>query len=106
MQTDPDHLTRTRHIMETMSTDERSRPDATEAGKGSGLFRKTWIAVVGIIVILIGIPLIPLIGPGWLIVFTGLAILATEFAWADRLRNRIRAKMRSLLGTDIPGDSD
>ncbi len=32
-----------------------------------------------------GVRLVPLPGPGWLIVFLGLAILGTEFAWARRL---------------------
>jgi uncharacterized protein (TIGR02611 family) len=42
-------------------------------------------AVLGTTVIVVGIVLIPFPGPGWFIVFTGLAILATEFAWARRL---------------------
>lgn len=43
------------------------------------------IAVIGTAVVVGGIILIPLPGPGWLIVFGGLAILATEFEWAGRL---------------------
>jgi uncharacterized protein (TIGR02611 family) len=43
------------------------------------------IAVIGTAVVVGGIVLIPLPGPGWLIVFGGLAILATEFEWAGRL---------------------
>ena len=31
---------------------------------------------------LIGLALVPYPGPGWLIVFAGLAILSTEFHWA------------------------
>ncbi len=42
-------------------------------------------AILGTLVTVIGIVLIPYPGPGWLIVFAGLAILATEFAWAKRL---------------------
>ncbi|MBO3752629.1 hypothetical protein J5X84_41815 [Streptosporangiaceae bacterium NEAU-GS5] len=30
-----------------------------------------------------GLILVPFPGPGWLIVFLGLALLATEFAWAQ-----------------------
>jgi uncharacterized protein (TIGR02611 family) len=41
---------------------------------------------------LIGIVLIPYPGPGWLIVFSGLAILATEFASAKRLLETLRRK--------------
>lgn len=44
------------------------------------------VAVLGGAVVVLGVVLIPLPGPGWLIVFAGLAILATEFAWAERLR--------------------
>jgi uncharacterized protein (TIGR02611 family) len=32
-----------------------------------------------------GLLLVPLPGPGWLVVFLGLAVLGTEFAWAKRL---------------------
>ena len=47
--------------------------------------RRVAIAVAGGAVLLVGIIAIPYPGPGWLIVFTGLAILATEFMWARRL---------------------
>lgn len=47
--------------------------------------RRIAIAVAGGSVLLVGIIAIPYPGPGWLIVFTGLAILATEFPWARRV---------------------
>jgi uncharacterized protein (TIGR02611 family) len=43
--------------------------------------------------VVIGFILIPLPGPGWLIVFAGLAILATEFVWAERLLDFARKKV-------------
>jgi len=43
------------------------------------------VGVLGTAVVVLGFILIPLPGPGWLIVFAGLAILATEFVWAERL---------------------
>jgi uncharacterized protein (TIGR02611 family) len=43
------------------------------------------VAVVGTLVTLVGLVLIPAPGPGWLVVFMGLAVLASEFAWAGRL---------------------
>ena len=52
------------------------------------------IGLLGAAVVLVGIALIPLPGPGWLIVFAGLAILATEFVWAERLLNFARHKVR------------
>jgi uncharacterized protein (TIGR02611 family) len=43
------------------------------------------VAVVGLVVLALGIVAIPYPGPGWAIVFVGLGILATEFEWARRL---------------------
>lgn len=43
------------------------------------------VSVAGFTVVIAGLVLVPLPGPGWLIVFAGLAILATEYVWAQRL---------------------
>jgi uncharacterized protein (TIGR02611 family) len=42
------------------------------------------VAVVGGLLVLAGIALIVLPGPGALVIGLGLAVLATEFAWAHR----------------------
>ena len=47
--------------------------------------RQTAIGIVGGAVLIVGIIAIPYPGPGWLIVFAGLAILAQEFPWAGRV---------------------
>jgi len=47
--------------------------------------KKIFVGISGGIVLLVGIIAIPYPGPGWLIVFAGLAILSTEFEWAGRL---------------------
>ncbi|MDY7090741.1 MAG: TIGR02611 family protein [Actinomycetota bacterium] len=46
---------------------------------------KISIAVLGAVVVAVGIVAIPLPGPGWAIVIAGLAIWAIEFAWAKHL---------------------
>jgi uncharacterized protein (TIGR02611 family) len=43
------------------------------------------IALLGGSIVVGGLFLVPLPGPGWLIVILGLAVLASEFAWAHRL---------------------
>jgi uncharacterized protein (TIGR02611 family) len=43
------------------------------------------VGVVGLAVLGLGVLAIPYPGPGWAIVFIGLAILATEFRWARLL---------------------
>ncbi|BCN78614.1 TIGR02611 family protein [Rhodococcus hoagii] len=50
------------------------------------------VGVVGALVLAVGIVTIPYPGPGWLIVFAGLGILASEFAWAYRLLHWARAR--------------
>lgn len=54
-------------------------------------------AIIGGAVVLIGLVLIPYPGPGWLIVFAGLAILAIEFVWAQRLLDQLRGKYEAWL---------
>jgi len=50
--------------------------------------KKLVVAVMGGTVVLIGVALLVLPGPGLLVIAAGLAILATEFLWAKRaLRN-------------------
>ncbi|CAM3170851.1 TIGR02611 family protein [Prescottella defluvii] len=50
------------------------------------------VGIVGAVVLAVGIVTIPYPGPGWLIVFAGLGILASEFAWAHRLLHWVRAR--------------
>jgi uncharacterized protein (TIGR02611 family) len=40
------------------------------------------VTVAGSAIIAIGIVLLPLPGPGWVIIFGGLGLLATEYRWA------------------------
>ena len=47
--------------------------------------KRVAITIAGFVVVVVGLILVPLPGPGWLIVFAGLAILATEYVWARRL---------------------
>lgn len=54
--------------------------------------KQVFIGVVGGIVLLAGVIMIPYPGPGWLVVFAGLAILSTEFAFAERILARVRQK--------------
>lgn len=54
--------------------------------------RRGTIGVIGLLVVLIGIIAIPYPGPGWLIVFVGLAILATEFDWAQNILDNLKTR--------------
>lgn len=75
---------------------------AVESGKSdvpsdSDVWTQTWrharrvvILVIGGSVVLLGLALIFLPGPAFVVIPAGLAILATEFVWARRLLRRAR----------------
>jgi uncharacterized protein (TIGR02611 family) len=50
------------------------------------------IAVAGFTVLLIGVAMIVLPGPAFIVIPAGLAILAIEFAWAKRLLAQAKEK--------------
>lgn len=72
--------------------------DRLKANPVLALAYRIGVAVLGVLVVVLGLVLVPLPGPGWLIVFIGLGILATEFAWAERLLDYARAKVRAWTG--------
>ena len=51
------------------------------------------VGVLGAAIIVVGVVLLPAPGPGWLIIFAGLAVLASEFEWAQRLLDFARRKV-------------
>lgn len=54
--------------------------------------RRLVVTLAGSIVLSAGVIMIPYPGPGWLVVFMGLAILAEEFPWARRALKYGRAR--------------
>ncbi len=54
---------------------------------------KVLITVIGVLVVVIGLILVPLPGPGWLIVFIGMTILGSEYHWARRLTSWLRMQL-------------
>jgi uncharacterized protein (TIGR02611 family) len=52
-------------------------------------------AILAFIVILGGLALVPLPGPGWAIVFVGLGMLALEFKWAENLMEKVLNRLEA-----------
>lgn len=50
------------------------------------------ITIVGIVLVLGGLVLLVLPGPGVVLLIAGLAVLATEYVWAQRMLNYARQK--------------
>jgi len=59
--------------------------------------KRVGIAVVGSLVLIIGIAMIVLPGPAVIVIPAGLAILALEFAWAKRLLVEVKERGSGLL---------
>jgi uncharacterized protein (TIGR02611 family) len=73
------------------------RPRWASRSPGMLALYRVGVALIGGLVLAVGIVLIPYPGPGWLIVFAGLAILATEFRWARRLLAFLRRRYHTWL---------
>jgi uncharacterized protein (TIGR02611 family) len=71
------------------------------------------VSIAGFAVLLAGVVLLVLPGPGWLLIFIGLSILATQYVWAERLLKAAKRKaeqakdavLRKKKPTDAPHTS-
>jgi uncharacterized protein (TIGR02611 family) len=59
----------------------------------SHLIYRLVVGVLGLAIVALGLVMVPFPGPGWLVVFLGLAVWASEFEWAQRLLQRARATL-------------
>lgn len=53
------------------------------------------VAVVGLAIVVVGVIALPAPGPGWLIIFLGLGVWASEFEWAARLLRWVKEKVQA-----------
>lgn len=93
----------------TAESDERARASEEASDAGSGLGSKapgfirrsralhlSWqvgVFLVGLAVVAGGVVMLPLPGPGWVVIFGGMAIWATEFVWAQLVLRWTRRKV-------------
>jgi uncharacterized protein (TIGR02611 family) len=59
--------------------------DGVRSTRTGALTLKIVVGVIGTAIVIAGLIMVPFPGPGWLVVFFGLAVLATEFHWARKL---------------------
>jgi len=72
--------------MSSQTSIDEPRPSARPDERArAGLARRLLAAIGGAALCVIGVILLPLPGPGLLVVLAGLALLASEFSWAHRL---------------------
>lgn len=82
---------------EAVVASDETRPDGAQGEHGLGskapafikrrrALHLSWqvgVFVVGLAVVVAGIVMLPLPGPGWVVIFGGMAVWATEFVWAQ-----------------------
>ena len=74
--------------------------------EGIRAVRRVVIGVVGATVIAVGVALLVLPGPAFIVLPIGLGILAIEFEWARRLMRRARRLYETAARTSRPPESD
>jgi uncharacterized protein (TIGR02611 family) len=65
------------------------------ANRTSLLVYRVLVFTAGLVLVLGGIALVPLPGPGWLIVILGIAVWASEFEPAARLLDFVKTRVRA-----------
>ena len=78
--------------MDTVKVKHRRFRARIAENKSLDLAYRITVGVVGTVVLVLGVLAIPYPGPGWLIVFAGLGILASEFAWAKSALRFVRKR--------------
>lgn len=72
--------------------------------------RQLVILVIGVTILIVGVALLVLPGPGTVVIPIGLAVLGTEFVWAKRLLRRVKdgavRMAQSARGSSTPPRSD
>jgi uncharacterized protein (TIGR02611 family) len=70
--------------------------------------KRVIVAIIGFTILLIGIILLITPGPASLVIPAGLAVLATEFVWAEKLLNKVKLRFKKsywkslVLSKEIP----
>lgn len=58
-------------------------PGFVKSSRALYLSWQVGVFMIGLGVVVAGVVMLPLPGPGWLVIFAGMAIWATEFVWAQ-----------------------
>ncbi|MFG2822784.1 TIGR02611 family protein [Kitasatospora sp. NPDC048365] len=90
-------------LVETMGGDRGSEDPGRPVGSRAPRFIRrsrplhlSWqvlIFLVGLAVVVLGVFMLPLPGPGWVVIFLGMGIWATEFVWAQLALRWTRRKV-------------
>ena len=57
--------------------------------------------MVGFAIVIAGLIMLVIPGPGWAAIFLGFAVLATEFAFAERIRDALINLLKKLIALSL-----
>ncbi|WP_229376948.1 TIGR02611 family protein [Streptomyces spirodelae] len=69
-------------------------PKFVRASRPLHMSWRVGIFIVGLAIVTGGVIMLPLPGPGWLVIFGGMAVWATEFVWAQHVLRWTKRKYR------------
>lgn len=58
--------------------------------------KRVFVGIIGTTILIIGLAMIVLPGPAFIVIPLGLSILATEFLWARKIVERFKSKLEQL----------
>jgi uncharacterized protein (TIGR02611 family) len=104
----PDRIAGTAEAGPPMVGEKPLGSRAPEFVRNSPALHLGWRAgvfLVGLVVVVTGVIMLPLPGPGWLVIFGGMAIWGTEFTWAQLVlrwtRRRVAEAMQRALDPEV-----
>jgi tellurite resistance protein TerC len=83
-------------------TPESAPPENGTLAATKKMARRVVVAVIGGTVLVAGVAMLLLPGPGWVTIAVGLGILATEFTWAARVYKRVKSGARTVSEALLP----
>ena len=76
-------------------------PPAALAGSARSTVKRLVVAVSGGLVLAVGVAMLVLPGPAFVVIPIGLTILGSEFEWPRRLLSKMRERARRALGKTV-----
>lgn len=83
-----------RHVLLDSEDDDWAWRRRIRGNPATAVAYRVVVFVVGLVLVLGGLALVPLPGPGWLIVIGGLVVWASEFEKAQQVLEWVKARVR------------
>ena len=87
----PDKSVKKTRASDRLYRNYMGRRDSVRANRTLDAAWRSVILVLGLTIVSLGIFFLLFPGPGWAVIILGLIVLATEYAWAQRILNPVKA---------------